>query len=254
MKRHLLAHPVWLLLAGCGFGSATAPLDAGDAPQIVGEAPAETFAARRAEAPPHATAPTDNKAKHTAAPRAALAGQPSAEPSSAPQRAKKKNVKRSAALPNGLFNPMPGGVMAGYRGDTGLDIAGNRMPVYAIAAGTLDYSEQGHTLWTGPRDTNHTVRLKLDEPIAWGDQHITHVWYAHLSELTYHQAEGAAERIAIEGGEQLGVSGVANGSPHLHLGLLLDNVVSQHWGSFLLEDDCRVVLGGWQKGQRLPAR
>lgn len=159
---------------------------------------------------------------------------------------------RSSALANGLYNPMPGGVMAGYRGDTGLDIAGNRLPVYAIATGTLDYSEPGHTLWTGPGDTANTVRLKLDEPIPFGERQITHVWYAHLSELRYQQAEGADPRISIQAGEQLGISGVANSSPHLHLGLLLDNVVSQRWGSYLLEDEIREVLGGFRHRQRLP--
>jgi murein DD-endopeptidase MepM/ murein hydrolase activator NlpD len=159
---------------------------------------------------------------------------------------------RSSALPNGLFNPMPGGVMAGYRGDTGLDIAGNRQPVYAIATGTLDYSEPGHTLWIGPGDTANTVRLKLDEPIPFDGRQITHAWYAHLSKLRYQQAEGADQRIAILAGEQLGVSGVANGSPHLHIGLLLDDVVSQRWGSYLLEDQIRAVLGGFRHRQRLP--
>ncbi|MBW2453388.1 MAG: hypothetical protein JRI68_02705 [Deltaproteobacteria bacterium] len=162
------------------------------------------------------------------------------------------DLPRSPPLPNGLHNPMPGGVMAGYRGDTGLDLAGNRQPVYAIAAGTLDYSEPGHTLWTGPGDTDHTVRLRLDEPIAYRGRHITHAWYAHLSELRYRQPEGADEPIHVAAGEQLGISGVANGSPHLHLGLLLDDVVSQRWGSYLLEDQIREVLGGYGHRKRLP--
>jgi len=162
------------------------------------------------------------------------------------------DVPRSSPLPNGLYNPMPGGVMAGYRGDTGLDIAGNRQPVYAIAAGTLDYSEPGHTLWTGPGDTANTVRLRLDEPIPYRGRRITHVWYAHLSALQHHQPEGAAERIRIAAGEQLGISGVANGSPHLHLGLLLDDDVTQYWGTYLLEDQVREVLGGYRHRQRLP--
>jgi len=176
-------------------------------------------------------------------------------PAGSPEAAatKEKATKhKSKPLPNGLHNPMPGGVMAGYAGDTGLDIAGNRQPVFAIAAGTLDYSEPGHTLWVGPNDTALTIRLELDEPIAYQGRQITHVWYAHLSKLVYRQAEGAAERIHVEAGELLGVSGVANGSPHLHIGLLLDNIVSQRWGSYLLEDEVREVLGGFNKGERLP--
>jgi murein DD-endopeptidase MepM/ murein hydrolase activator NlpD len=147
---------------------------------------------------------------------------------------------------------MPGGVMAGYRADTGLDIAGSPRPIFAIAAGTLDYSEPGHTLWTGPRDTANTVRMELAEYIPWKGRKITHVWYAHLSALENHQPEGSATRRRIEAGEQLGISGIANHSPHLHIGMLLDNVVSQEWGSFLLEDEVRQVLGGYKPRARLP--
>lgn len=160
--------------------------------------------------------------------------------------------ERSALLPSGLYNPMPGGVFAGYRADTGLDIAGSPRPVYAIAAGTLDYSEWGHTLWTGPTDTANCVRFKLDTPVPWKGRQITHVYYAHLSELEYHQAEGAAERIRIEGGERLGISGKARGSPHLHIGLLLDGEVEQYAGTFLFEDEIRELFGGFKNGKSLP--
>jgi murein DD-endopeptidase MepM/ murein hydrolase activator NlpD len=160
---------------------------------------------------------------------------------------------RSKPLPNGLFNPMPSGVMAGYRADTGLDIAGSPRPVFAIAAGKLDYAEAGHTSWTGKRDSPFTVRIELDEPIPWKDRSITHVWYAHLSALTVEQPEGHTPRARIVAGQQLGISGTARGSPHLHLGLLLDGEVSQSWGSFLLEDDVRQVLGGWRRAARLPS-
>jgi murein DD-endopeptidase MepM/ murein hydrolase activator NlpD len=147
---------------------------------------------------------------------------------------------------------MPGGVLAGYRADTGLDIAGSPRPVFALAAGTLDYAEPGHTLWTGPNDTPNTIRLRLDVPIAYKGRTVTHLWYAHLSALAVHQAEGAAERRHIAAGELLGVSGVARGSPHLHVGMLLDGDVSQYWGTFLLEDEIREVLGGLRRGARLP--
>ena len=159
----------------------------------------------------------------------------------------------SVPLPSGFHNPMPGGVMAGYRADTGLDLAGSPRRVFAIASGTLDYSEPGHTLWTGPRDTANTIRIELDQPIPHRGRRITHVWYAHLSELRVVQPEGAARRWRVEAGAELGVSGVANGSPHLHLGMLLDGDVSQSWGTYLLEDEVRAVLGGYRKGARLPA-
>lgn len=160
--------------------------------------------------------------------------------------------ERSALLPSGFYNPMPGGVFAGYRADTGLDIAGSPRPVYAIAAGTLDYSEWGHTLWIGPKDTAYCIRFQLDTPIPWKGRQITHVYYAHLSELEYHQAEGATERIRIEGGERLGISGKARGSPHLHIGLLLDGEVEQYAGTFLFEDEIRELFGGFKNGRSLP--
>jgi hypothetical protein len=157
----------------------------------------------------------------------------------------------SAPLPSGFFNPMPGGVMAGYQADTGLDIAGSPRPVYALAAGTLDYSEPGHTLWTGPSDTANCVRFELDVPIPWKGRRITHVYYAHLSRLEQVQREGEARR-HVEGGERLGLSGVANHSPHLHIGLLLDGEVEQYRGTFLLADEVRKVLGGYRNGDVLP--
>ncbi len=147
---------------------------------------------------------------------------------------------------------MPGGVIAGYQADTGLDIAGSPRPVYALAAGTLDYSEPGHTLWTGPSDTANCVRFELDEPIPYKGRKITHVYYAHLSRLATLQHEGEAPRRHVEAGEMLGVSGVARHSPHLHIGLLLDGEVEQYWGTFLLADEIRRVLGGYRNGQRLP--
>jgi hypothetical protein len=159
---------------------------------------------------------------------------------------------RSARLPSGFYNPMPGGVMAGYQADTGLDIAGTPRPVYALAAGTLDYSEPGHTLWTGPSDTPNCVRFELDTPIPYKDHRITHVYYAHLSRLDTLQREGDVPRRHVEGGELLGSSGVARHSPHLHIGLLLDGEVEQYAGTFLLADEIRVLLGGYRNGDRLP--
>src|ERR1700722_18909368 len=72
-------------------------------------------------------------------------------------------------------DPMPGGVLGGYAGDTGLDIGGKTLPIYAIAAGTLDYAEWGHTRWVGPKDTAYCIRIALDEPVAYRGRRITHV-------------------------------------------------------------------------------
>lgn len=150
---------------------------------------------------------------------------------------------------------MPGAFTAGYAADTGLDLAGIKLPVFAIASGEVVYAEGGHSLWSSARDTDLAVLLELDAPIPALDRAVTHVWYAHLSELAFEQPEReAGERgRRVSAGERLGVSGVANGSWHLHLGLLLDGDTAQRWGSFLLEDDARRVLCGLRARQRLPA-
>jgi murein DD-endopeptidase MepM/ murein hydrolase activator NlpD len=143
-------------------------------------------------------------------------------------------------------------VISGYRADTGLDVMGIKMPVYAVASGFVDYAETGHTLWTGPRDTANCVRIELDEPITFRGRRITHIYYAHLSKLEHIQAEGQSPRARVEAGDLLGTSGVANGSWHLHLGFLLDGEVEQTWGSFLYDDEIREVMGGYRNGNRLP--
>jgi murein DD-endopeptidase MepM/ murein hydrolase activator NlpD len=153
-----------------------------------------------------------------------------------------------------LRDPMPGGVLVGYAGDTGLDIGGVRLPVYAIAAGTVDYAEWGHTRWTGPRDTAYCVRITLDAPIPWRSHHITHVYYAHMSALEFTQPEVTAPpaRRHVAAGSPLGTSGIANGLWHLHLGLLLDGHVEQDdWKYILDEAEVRAALGGYRNGQRL---
>jgi murein DD-endopeptidase MepM/ murein hydrolase activator NlpD len=149
-------------------------------------------------------------------------------------------------------DPIPGGVLGGYSGDTGLDIGGRKLPVYAIAAGTVDYAEWGHTRWQGPKDTAYCVRITLDEPVTYRDHKITHVYYAHMSAVDAEQAEGAAKPRHVAAGERLGTSGIANGSWHLHLGLLLDGKVEQDdWAYILREGEVRGVLGGYKNGQRL---
>jgi hypothetical protein len=207
-----------------------------------------------AQLQPSPAPPTPPAAPGEAAELARKAGVLPAAPSAALPAAAAPAAPRSSQLPSGFFNPMPGGVFAGYRADTGLDIAGSPRPVHAIAAGTLDYSEPGHTLWVGPRDTANTIRIELDQPIPFEGRRVTHVWYAHLSALERIQREGDLPRARVEAGEKLGVSGRANGSPHLHIGMLLDGEVEQRWGTFLLEDDIRKVLGGYRTGARLPAQ
>lgn len=151
-----------------------------------------------------------------------------------------------------LHSPMPGGIFAGYPGDTGLDLVGSPRAVYAIADAKVDYAEKGHTRWTGPKDSPYCVRLTLDQPIAWKGRKITHAYYAHLSGVAFEQKEGGDKR-HVRAGEQLGTSGVARGVPHLHLGLLLDGEVEQDdWTFILREGDVRAALGGYANGETLP--
>jgi hypothetical protein len=153
-----------------------------------------------------------------------------------------------------LHSPLPSGVLAGYAGDTGLDIGGLGLSVHAIAAGTLDYSERGHTRWTSGRDTPNSVRLALDQPLAFGSRRVTHVYYTHLGTLVFAQAEGAKERRRVAAGEKLGTSGWGNGVAHLHLGMLCDGHVEQDdWTYILREHEIRRVLGDYRNGERLAA-
>ena len=177
-----------------------------------------------------------------------LAARPeTTRPSRAPS-----SPERTQPLPSGWYNPMPGGVLMGYPIDTGLDIAGFRVPVYAVGAGRLLYSEGGHTLWEGPRDDDLAVLLELDTPVPFRGRSITHVWYAHLSEVRFAHAYGLpGPRVAA--GERLGTSGIANGCPHLHIGMLLDRHIRQRYEWLLRDDEIRSVLG-YRRGQRLPRR
>jgi len=151
---------------------------------------------------------------------------------------------------------MPRGYLGGWAGDTGLDIAGDHLEVFALAAGTLDYSEWGHTRWTTGKDTAFSVRLALDEPIRWGEhgeRSITHVYYTHLSKVDTPQREGSETRKRVATGDRIGISGIGNGTPHLHLGLLLDGQVEQDsWTYILREHEVRAVLGNYKNGARLP--
>ncbi|HEY3351690.1 MAG TPA: hypothetical protein VGQ83_00445 [Polyangia bacterium] len=183
-----------------------------------------------------------------------LRAAPGPAPASAPAASQPAPDRpRSPRLPSGWHSPMPGGRFAGYRGDTGLDISGRALPVYALAAGRLDYAERGHTRWRGPRDTDFCVRIELDTPIPWQGRRVTHLYYAHLRAVDFVQAEGAPARRRVAAGERLGISGVANGSPHLHLGFILDGRVEQEtYADILREWDARKLLGNYRNGALLP--
>ncbi|MEM9695174.1 MAG: M23 family metallopeptidase [Myxococcota bacterium] len=209
-------------------------------------------------------APSPQVHPHPTTPSAARATEPPPAPAppavvttveldgaaSSPCRALSSPHPRSGRLPSGLYNPMPSGILGGYEQDTGLDIAGFEMPVYALADATVVYAEAGHTRW--PHGSPYTVLLELTEPLNHGDRTITHAWYAHLKELFVEKATDD-DCLTVTGGTALGISGYANRSPHLHLGLLLDGDTEQSLGNFLLFDAVREVLGPFRHRQRLPA-
>jgi hypothetical protein len=57
----------------------------------------------------------------------------------------------------------------------------------------------------------------------------------------------------VQAGDAIATSGIANGLPHLHIGLLLDGHVEQDdWTYILREREVREVLGKWANGAHLP--
>src|SRR5262245_48007183 len=98
---------------------------AGCAPAAV--APAREGQLSAAREPERMPAPAAVPAFHMATvARPEPATPPSLEPASiaggsAPKPPIAPPLPRSSPLPSGFYNPMPGGVFAGYRADTGLD-------------------------------------------------------------------------------------------------------------------------------------
>lgn len=115
------------------------------------------------------------------------------------------------ALPlsgGGYSLPVIGGKPSPYVGDDGLDIhtpVGS--PVMSISDGTVVYSDpSGHTLEEGPGNTTGAVRIANTD----GTQAV----YFHLSSLA-----GLAPGQQVSAGQVVGASGIANGVPHVHVGL-----------------------------------
>jgi RHS repeat-associated protein len=144
---------------------------------------------------------------------------------------------QSADSPYGLMKPMLFGTEAGYPADTGLDISAPvGTPVFSVTSGTIVYSEFGHTRWqrkdpnTGQYiDTPFSVLIKLDNPITYKDgRSVNYVWYTHLSKLVYEKHRDDGQTIHIGQGDLIGYSGTANSSPHLHIGLIINQSQEQY--------------------------
>lgn len=134
-----------------------------------------------------------------------------------------------------LINPVKGGRPGPYPWDNGLDIhvPVGTAAVMAALSGTVEYAEEGHC-------AQHTglygvptiqVRIRLDHPILWQERWIDaggrtvqtsglirRLWYAHLHDAVV----SAGQR--VKQGDLIDHTEGANGVPHLHFGLVGDDI------------------------------
>jgi hypothetical protein len=134
---------------------------------------------------------------------------------------------------SGVVNPIPSQNISsnkgGYAADTGLDILtpiGSK--VVSSVSGILEYAEKGHVAQMG-QDANpnmpgmqdqHSVRIALDKPFSYKGKTVNFFYATHLYDL----AIGVKNKkgIKISAGTPLGLSGVANKVPHVHVGYVED--------------------------------
>lgn len=151
----------------------------------------------------------------------------------------------------GVVNPVPSQNISrnkgGYAADTGLDILtpiGSR--VVSPVSGTIEYAEKGHVRQMG-QDANpnmpgmqhqHSVRIRLDKPFKFGGKEIKFFYATHLYKLNNSIANKS--NIKISPGDLLGLSGVANNVPHVHVGFVED----RDQNSFLNYQQVKSLLSG----------
>ncbi|HYE80375.1 MAG TPA: M23 family metallopeptidase [bacterium] len=129
-----------------------------------------------------------------------------------------------------MISPVQGTTRArnngAYGTDSGLDILCDvGTPVVAAAAGTIIYSEYGHTPWGTTYnkgiDTPYSVLVELDRPLEDRGRKYYYHWYTHLKTLAFDIPDGG-EGKRIKEGTVLGTVGLGNQVPHLHFGILRD--------------------------------
>jgi murein DD-endopeptidase MepM/ murein hydrolase activator NlpD len=151
----------------------------------------------------------------------------------------------------GVVNPVPSQNIAsnkgGYAADTGLDILtpiGSK--VVSPVSGILEYAEKGHVRQMG-QDANpnmsgmqdqHSVRIKLDNPFKFAGKQVNFFYATHLYQLNSSIANKSG--IKINAGDLLGLSGVANNVPHVHVGFVED----RNQNTFLNYQQVRSLLSG----------
>jgi hypothetical protein len=162
----------------------------------------------------------------------------------------------------GVVNPIPSQNIAtnkgGYPADTGLDILtpiGSK--VVSPVSGTLEYAEKGHVRQMG-QDANpnmpgqqdqHSVRIKLDNPFTFAGKQVNYFYATHLYKLNSSIANKSG--IKVNAGDFLGLSGVANNVPHVHVGFVKD----RDQNTFLNYQQVRSLLSGSpvQESKETPA-
>jgi hypothetical protein len=158
---------------------------------------------------------------------------------------------RMYASGGGLVNPVPSQNISsnkgGYAADTGLDILtpiGSR--IVSPVSGTLEYAERGHVRQMG-QDANpdmpgmqdqHSVRIKLDRPFEYAGKKVNFFYATHMYDLAKSIKNKSGMR--INAGDFLGLSGVANNTPHVHVGFVED----REQNTFLNYRQVRSLLTG----------
>lgn len=163
-----------------------------------------------------------------------------------------ENVEKYKKMQTGgVVNPIPSQNIAsnkgGYAADTGLDILtpiGSR--VVSPVSGILEYAEKGHVRQMG-QDANpnapgmqdqHSVRIKLDKPFTFAGKQVNFFYATHLYQLNNSIANKSG--IKVNAGDLLGLSGVANSVPHVHVGFVKD----RDQNTYLNYQQVRSLLSG----------
>ncbi|MEG2510907.1 MAG: M23 family metallopeptidase, partial [Bacilli bacterium] len=110
-------------------------------------------------------------------------------------------------------------------------------PVYAVADGTIMYSEWGHTVNKAKQETAYSVKIKLDKIFEYdgkwakgftpnieyynGSRLASYAFYTHMIGIRYRANSSIGTR-KVKQGELIGWTGYAN-APHLHLSIYDSN-------------------------------
>lgn len=121
-------------------------------------------------------------------------------------------------------------------------------PVYAVANGTIQYSEWGHTVNKGSHETAYSVKIKLDKPFTRNGVKYICAYYTHMSKLVYDVPEKSnkSNTIHVKPGDLIGYSGTANYCAHLHFSFEGD--ASSNYKMMYTTDVCNML--GISRGEK----